>query len=301
MDLDALAAFLRNRRDRVRPGDVGLPAGPRRRVPGLRRDEVAQLAGASTDYYTQLERGAAQPSEQMLAALSRALRLSNDERDYLFRLAGRSLPSASGPAAHVQPGMLDLLDRLGGTPAMVITDLHVTLVQNPLARVLLGPPVRTAGPRASFLYRWFTEPDSRGIYPEAEHEHHSQTFVADLRAVAGRRGRDPDVAGMVANLLRYSEEFGRLWERHDVAVRRQDRKRIVHPRLGVLDLNCLNLVSEDGLQRLLWFTAPPGTEAVEQLELLSVIGLQDLGPDPEPDPVAPAAPGEKGRPEHGGR
>jgi transcriptional regulator with XRE-family HTH domain len=291
MDLDALAAFLRNRRDRVRPRDVGLPTGSRRRVPGLRRDEVAHLAGASTDYYTQLERGAAQPSGQMLAALSRALRLTHDERDYLFRLAGRPLPAAAGPAAHVQPGMLDLLDRLEGTPAMVITDLHVTLVQNPLARALLGPPVEAKGLRASFLYRWFTEPDSRRVYPEAEHEHHSQAFVADLRAVAGRRGRDQDVAGLVGNLLRYSEEFTRLWERHDVAVRRGDRKRIVHPQLGVLDLNCLTLVSEDGLQRLLWFTAPPGTEAVDQLDLLSVIGLQDLAPDG----AAPASGAPAGR------
>lgn len=271
-----MGAFLRNRRDRVRPQDAGLPLGPRRRVPGLRRDEVANLAGASTDYYTQLERGTAQPSEQMLAALARALRLNHDERDYLFRLAGRPLPPA---AAHVQPGMLDLLDRLGTTPAMVITDLHVTLVQNPLARALLGPPVQATGPRASFLHRWFTEPDSRRIYPEAEHAHHSRAFVADLRAVVGRRGRDSDAAAVVDNLLRYSEEFTRLWEQQDVAVRRRDRKRIVHPQLGVLDLNCLTLLSEDGQQRLLWFTAPPGTEAVEKLELLTVIGLQNLHPE----------------------
>ncbi|WP_093787289.1 helix-turn-helix domain-containing protein [Actinacidiphila guanduensis] len=279
MDLDAMAAFLRNRRDRVRPADVGLPTGPRRRVPGLRRDEVAQLAGASTDYYTQLERGTAQPSEQMLAALARALRLGHDERDYLFRQAGRPLPPTSGAAAHVQPGMLDLLDRLESTPAMVITDLHVTLVQNPLARALLGPPIEAKGLRASFLYRWFTEPDARLIYPEAEHTHHSRVFVADLRSVVGRRGSDPDVRSVVTNLLRYSAEFAALWQQQDVAVRREDRKRIIHPQLGVLDLNCLNLVSEDGHQRFLWFTAPPGTEAVEQLELLSVIGLQHMAPD----------------------
>ncbi|MEU3985382.1 helix-turn-helix domain-containing protein [Streptomyces sp. NPDC026672] len=284
MDLNALAVFLRNRRDRVRPRDVGLVAGSRRRVPGLRRDEVAHLAGASTDYYTQLERGLAQPSEQMLAALSRALRLTHDERDYLFRLAGRPLPSATGAAAHVQPGMLDLLDRLGTTPAMVITDLHVTLVQNPLARALLGPLTEDRGPRASFLYRWFTEPDCRRIYPDTEHAHHARVLVADLRTVVGRRGHDADVTALVGNLLRYSEEFARLWEQQEVAVRRRDRKRIVHPQLGLLDLNCLTLVSEDEQQRLLWFTAPPGTEAVEQLELLSVIGLQDLDLDPDHDP-----------------
>jgi len=282
MDLDALGSFLRRRRDRVRPEDVGLPVGRRRRVPGLRRDEVALLAGASTDYYIQLERGDAQPSEQMLAALSRALRLSNDERDYLFQLAGRPLPSASGPAAHVAPAMLDLLDRMETTPAMVITDLHVTLIQNPLARALLGAPVAASGPRASFLYRWFTEPEARRIYPGSEHDHHTRALVADLRAVVGRLGQDSDVRSIVDNLLRYSEEFAELWEQQDVAVRRTDRKRIVCPGLGVLDLNCLALHSEDGRQRLLWFTAPPGTEAVEQLELLSVIGLQKFAPASTP-------------------
>jgi len=277
-----MGTFLRSRRERVRPSDVGLPTGPRRRVPGLRRDEVAQLAGASTDYYIQLERGEAQPSEQMLAALARALRLTGDERDHLFRLAGRPTPSPTGPAAHVQPAMLDLLDRLVGTPAQVITDLHVVLVQNPLARALIGTAPASRGLRASFVYRWFTEPESRGLYPPDDHEHHSRVFVADLRSVVGRRGHDADVADIVTRLLRYSPEFAALWERHDVAVRRNDRKRIVHPTLGILDLNCLNLHSEDGQQRLLWFTPPPGTDAAERLALLSVIGLQDLEPDAAP-------------------
>src|ERR1051325_9907791 len=91
-----LGSFLRSRRERIRPAEVGLPVGPRRRVPGLRRDEVAQLAGASVDYYIELERGGAQPSEQMLAALARALRLSRDERDHLYHLAGRPVPAAGG-------------------------------------------------------------------------------------------------------------------------------------------------------------------------------------------------------------
>lgn len=282
MDLAALGSFLRNRRDRVRPQDVGLLAGPRRRVPGLRRDEVAHLASASTDYYTQLERGTAQPSEQMLAAIARALRLSNDERDYLFRLAGRPLPSASGLSAHIQPGLLDLLDRLDTTPAMVITDLHMTLVQNPLAQALLGAPPEARGMEASFVCRWFTESDCRQIYPLEDHDHHSRVFVADLRAVVGRRGEDPDVSAMITSLLERSDEFTEIWERQDVAVRRNDRKRIVHPQLGILELNCLNLFSEDARQRLLWFTAPAGSDVGEQLQLLSVIGVQELAPAAPP-------------------
>lgn len=183
-----LGAFLRSRRERIRPEDVGLIAGPRRRVPGLRRDEVAQLAGASVDYYNEIERGAgSQPSEQMLAALARALRLTSDERDYLYRLADRPLPAHGGPESHVHPGMMDLLTRLTTTPAQVVTDLHVTLVQNPLAVALLGDQSVFRGKNASFVHRWFTDADARRIYPEADHDTQSRRFVADLRAAAARR------------------------------------------------------------------------------------------------------------------
>ncbi|MEU3255537.1 helix-turn-helix domain-containing protein [Streptomyces sp. NPDC006997] len=277
MNLPELGAFLKSRRDRVRPSDVGLPAGPRRRVPGLRRDEVAMLAGASTDYYIEIERGEAQPSEQMLAALARALRLTGDERDHVFYLADRPLPPTGGPAAHVHPGMLDLLDRLATTPAQVITDLHVTLVQNRLAVALLGRAEAATGPQASYVYQWFTDPRARGLYPEADHDYHSRAFVADLRAAVARRGpRDQDSSTLVAELERRSDDFVRLWAEREVAVRRTDRKRIVHPSLGVLELNCLNLFSEDGRQRLLWFSPAPGTGAGEKLELLTVLGSQDL-------------------------
>ncbi|NRN70653.1 Transcriptional regulator [Kibdelosporangium sp. 4NS15] len=282
MNLTELGAFLKSRRDRIRPATVGLPHGPRRRVPGLRRDEVAQLAGASVDYYIELERGSgAQPSEQMLAALARALRLSLDERDHLYHLAGRPLPRPGSAATHVHPGMLDLLSRLTTTPAQVITDLHVTLVQNPLAVALCGAPPATTGMRASLVYRWFAEPATRSMYPDADHAYHSRTFVADLRAAVARRGGDDQEANaLVAELLRQSPEFTELWEEHHVAVRRSDRKRIVHPSLGVIEVNCLSLFTEDGRQRLLWFTPVVGTDSVEQLELLAVLGTQDLTVEP---------------------
>ncbi|MEU6671976.1 helix-turn-helix transcriptional regulator [Streptomyces sp. NPDC046727] len=281
MNHSELAAFLKSRRDRVRPADAGLPVGPRRRVPGLRREEVAQLAGLSADYYTELERGrGAQPSAQVLAALARALRLSGDERDHLFHLADRPLPAAAhGATAHAQPALLGLLDRLTTTPARVITDLHETLVQNPLAVALLGPAPVGRGLEASFAYRWFTDPAARALHPAEDHPHHSRVFTADLRAVAARRAKDPDVTRLVTALLRRSEEFTALWEQRDVALRRTDHKRIVHPSLGVIELDCHNLFSEDGRQRLLWFSAPPGTEGAAQLELLSVIGTQDMQPD----------------------
>ncbi|ARQ70607.1 helix-turn-helix transcriptional regulator [Streptomyces marincola] len=282
MNLPELGAFLRTRRDRIRPAEVGLPHGPRRRVPGLRREEVAQLAGLSADYYTELERSSAkngvQPSTQTLAALARALRLNADERDHLFHLAERPIPpSAHGPSTHVQPALLGLMDRLSNTPARVITDLHETLVENDLALTLLGKSPAHRGPAASFVYRWFTDPQARERYPSEDHPHHSRVFVTDLRAAAARRGRDAEVTRMIAVLRRRSQEFAALWDTHDVAVRRMAHKKIVHPALGIIELDCYNLLSEDGRQRLLWFTAPPGSLGAEQLELLSVIGTEDLG------------------------
>ncbi|MFF1279077.1 helix-turn-helix transcriptional regulator [Streptomyces marokkonensis] len=273
-----LGAFLRSRRDRIRPADVGLPAGPRRRVPGLRRDEVAQLAGASVDYYNELERGAgSQPSEQMIAALARALRLTADECAYLYHLAGRPVPVPGGAASHVHPGMLDLLQRMPSTPAQVITDLHVTLVQNPLAVALLGDHSGYRGARASFVHRWFTEPGARLMYPEADHATQSRAFVADLRAAAARRNaRDVEVTSMICTLRDTSAEFAALWAEHDVAFRRDDRKRIRHPALGVVEVNCLNLFSEDGRQRLLWFTPALSTDSADLLDLLAVLGTQDV-------------------------
>jgi hypothetical protein len=177
--------------------------------------------------------------------------------------------------------MLDLLDRLVDTPARVITDLHVVLVQNRLAEALLGPVPPGVGPRAGFVYRWFTDPAARALYPPEDHDRHARTFVADLRAAMARRGRgDEEANGMIAELLGRSEEFAVLWQAHDVAVRRMDTKRIVHAQLGIIDVNCLNLLTEDGSQRLLWFSPVPGTDAVEKLELLSVLGTQDLAADP---------------------
>jgi transcriptional regulator with XRE-family HTH domain len=280
VDPAELGSFLASRRARVRPADVGLPAGSRRRVPGLRRDEVARLAGASVEYYTELEQGKARhPSPQVLAALARALRLGADERDHLFLLAGHAPPSAGG-TTHVQPAMLALLDRLGTTPARVITDLDVTLAQNDLAEALLGDGGPRTWPAASFVHRWFTDPAARTIHPAEDHPRHSREMVADLRAAVARRGRDDEADDLVTRLRAASAEFCSLWDSGDVAVRRSVRKRIVHPSLGVVELDCQRLVSDDGRQRLLFFTAPPGSHAAGQLELLSVVGRQEMGTTP---------------------
>jgi transcriptional regulator with XRE-family HTH domain len=278
VDLVEMGTYLASRRARVRPVDVGLTAGPRRRVPGLRREEVAMLAGVSVDYYTELERGrGVHPSAQVLVALTRALRLDRDERDHLFHLADQPLPTRGAGAVHVEPAMLALLDRLDSTPARIITDLDETVAQNRLAQALLGDaPER--GPEASFVLRWFTDPAARLIYPVDDHARHSREFVADLRATFARRGQDGEVTDLVERLKVESGEFTELWDARDVAVRRSVRKRIVHPVLGVVEIDCQRLMSEDGRQRLLFFTAPVGSDAVGQLELLAVIGNQALDP-----------------------
>ncbi|AWS43003.1 helix-turn-helix transcriptional regulator [Streptosporangium sp. 'caverna'] len=277
MDKEQLADFLRRRREALQPGDVGLPKGLRRRATGLRREEVSALAQMSTDYYNRLEQQrSTQPSPQILTALAHALRLTTDERDHLFRLAGHTAPPRHTPSEHVSPGLLRILDRLDDTPAQVISDLGEIFSQNRLAIALLGDHTHFTGPERSFIWRWFTDPSAREIYPPADHDHHSRVQVADLRSAVGRRGRDFRADALVSDLRSASEEFATLWDAHKVAVRRSDHKRIAHPLLGIVELDCQILVAENEAQRLLIFTAPVGSEGAQQLQLLSVLGIQDF-------------------------
>ena len=183
MDRAALADFLRRHRETLRPEDVGLPPGARRRAPGLRREEVALLAAMSTDYYTRLEqRRGPQPSEQMLASLARALRLTADERDYLYRVAGHNTPDRISGAGHVSPALQRVLDRLEDTPALVLSSLGETLVQNRMAVALLGDRSGYTGLERSEYYRWFAHPESaRAMYPEDDRDRQSRAQVASLR------------------------------------------------------------------------------------------------------------------------
>ncbi|TVT59480.1 helix-turn-helix domain-containing protein [Amycolatopsis rhizosphaerae] len=268
-----LADFLRRSRHRVRPQDVGLPAGPRRRTPGLRREEVVTLAGMSADYYIRLEQGRGpQPSPQLLAALARALRLSADERDHLYLLAGHQPPPAATDSEHVAPGLLHLLDQLPATPAQVLGDLGDVLAQNEVAGALLGGVCTVSENGRNVVWRWFTDPAVRAAYPEEEHEYQSRLHVADLRAAVARRGRDATAERLVARLTAASEEFAALWERHEVAVRRHNRVRILHALIGPVDLDCQTLFAPEGDQRLVLYTPPPGSDTAERLALLRVVG-----------------------------
>jgi transcriptional regulator with XRE-family HTH domain len=267
VDGNELGSFLKTRRAKVSPATVNLPAGGRRRVPGLRRDEVARLAGISIDYYTEIEQGrATHPSPQVLAALSRCLRLDYDEQAYLYGLAECAMPPVADPRA--SSSLLDLLNRLADTPAMIVTDLYQVLVQNPLAEALLGDQTQWAN---GFAYQWFTNPDVRRIYPGQDHDHHSAIFVADLRiAVISRRG-DVESAELVARLTELSNEFAGLWRRGDVPVRHRVRRRILHPSLGEVDLRCDRVFSSDERQRLLWFSADDESVGQAKLESLKLV------------------------------
>src|SRR5487761_809709 len=189
MDRKAMADFLRRHREALQPADVGIPVTARRRTPGLRREEVAALAAMSADYYTRLEqRRGPQPSEQMLASLARALRLTSDERDYLFQLAGHNPPAPVSAATHVAPALLRVLDRLSDTPALILSSLGETLVQNQLAGALFGDKSGYTGLARSEIYRWFTDPAERLRYPGHDRARQSRAQVANLRSANGSMG-----------------------------------------------------------------------------------------------------------------
>jgi transcriptional regulator with XRE-family HTH domain len=273
MDRDGLADFLRHRRQALRPEDVGLGPGRRRRTPGLRREEVAAIAHMSTDFYTRLEqRRGSRPSQQTIGALARALRLSLDERDHLLQLAGHTAPPRTRRSDHVSPALLRVLDGLD-TPAQVVSDLGVTLEQNPLAEALLGPQTSYSGLARSMFYRWFTDPEERRRFPVEDHGLHSRHYAALLR---GAQSRDPDDqdARELVGALRHSPEFTQLWNEHEVALPAEAHKRIAHPTIGLIELDCLILTADNQTERLVIFTATPGSEDAERLALLRVIGTE---------------------------
>jgi len=258
---------------------VALTAARRRRTPGLRREEVAALAGMSVDYYTRLEQSRGpHPSRQMLGALARALRLTGDERDHLFHLAGEEPPRDGTVSAHVRPGLLLVLDRLYDIPAMVVTDYGEVLAQNAMSAALSGEALARPPRERNFLRRWFTDPASRELFPPEDRAEHARAHVANLRAVAAARPADRTVAALVTELRASSEEFETLWSAHEVAVRRTSTKRFLHPLVGLLELDCETLPSPAHHQLLIIHTARPGTDSHDRLQLLRVVGLQDMTP-----------------------
>lgn len=278
MDRAELAAVLRTARSRVKPADVGLPAGPRRQVPGLRREEVAQLSGVGIDYVVRLEQGRGpRPSPQVLSALARALRLGEDDRDTLFRLAGSVPPQAGRVPTQVRPSVLRLLDRMSDLPAVLLSAKSDVLAWNPLATALFGdfselPPARRNLIRQRFLGtgigRITLSPDSDS----------AADCVGCLRTAQARYPDDPDLARLIADLRTGSTRFDTLWRAGRSGRLRAGSTTIRHAELGQLTLDCDVLLVPESDQTVLVYSAAPRTPSASALELLRVTGLEQFRP-----------------------
>jgi MmyB-like transcription regulator ligand binding domain/Helix-turn-helix domain len=276
MNRGELATFLRNRRARLRPPDVGLPEGPGRRTPGLRRQEVAQLAGMSIDYYIRLEQARGpHPSKQVLAALGRALLLTTDERAYLFHLAGEAPPPDAGPSRDIPPAILSLLDALTDTPAYVMDAKYDILAWNHLATHFIGT-LANMPERDRNTIRWtFTSTESTMHWDDPDSVEFARASVADLRAAAARYPGDRGIHELVTELLAASPRFAAMWAEHEVAVRRSVTKRIDHPLVGRIEVGCQVLHIPDTDQRLVLYVATPGTPFHEALQKLRALDTDE--------------------------
>ncbi|WP_026401449.1 helix-turn-helix transcriptional regulator [Actinomadura rifamycini] len=263
--MDDLAGFLRTRRARVAPDTVGIPVDGRRRVEGLRREEVAHLSGVSVDYYVRLEQGrATQPSEQVVDALARVLGLDETERGHLPRLARQRRRRARVPAGRPRPETLRVLDLVAGAPAMILDHRLDVLAGNRLARLLYGRPM----PGVNTARHIFLEEAERGLY--AEWERCTLDVVGHLRLAAGKYPDDSRLASLIGELAMGSERFRRLWARADVRARTHGRKSFRHPLVGPLELTQENFALPDGSGlELIVLSAAPGSPAEDGLRLLA--------------------------------
>jgi transcriptional regulator with XRE-family HTH domain len=280
VDKRELGAFLRSRRERINPTEVGLPVGPRRRTPGLRRDEVAHLAFISTEYYTRLEQARApHPSREVLEGLSRALRLPDAERAHLYQLAGVVPQRPVGPPRAVRQSILDLLHRLPQAAAIVVSATNEVLAWNDLACALMEDFSALGRRDRNLIRRAFLGPDGPGgrrLYGVSDVDEFARTSAKHLRAAVARYPDDPETKELVDELLAGSEEFVRLWESHDIVDRPVLCKTFVHPVVGPVSVNCDALDIADRDQRLVIYTAEPGSPSEEALRLLAVLGTQRM-------------------------
>ncbi|HEV7760906.1 MAG TPA: helix-turn-helix transcriptional regulator [Acidimicrobiales bacterium] len=266
---DELATFLRSRRARLRPPDVGLPDGPRRRTPGLRRQEVAELAGMSVDYYVRLEQARGpRPSRQLLGALGRALMLTGDERAYLFHLAGEAAPASGGPTREVRVALRSLLATMNDIPAYVMDAKYDVLAWNHLATFFIGDLEQVPAEDRNVLRWMFTAPRDDTYWDDKDALAFARSSVADLRAAAARYPGDRGIHDLVTEMLGTSPRFAALWAEHEVAVRRSVRKTISHPAVGPIEIDCQVLHIPDTDQRLVVYVAAPGSPGTEALRTL---------------------------------
>lgn len=274
MDPVELGAFLRSRRERLRPEDVGMASGSRRRTPGLRREEVAVIAHISTEYYVRLEQGRApRPSGDVLAAVASALRLTDGESDHLHLLAGTAPVRTRLHRRDVRPSILTLLERVPATAGFVLSAAFEVLACNSLAAALmedfslLEPDQRNLARRA-FLHPSADDPVLYGVTDLAMFRQH---VVMELHGALGRYPADPVVRRLVDDLRRGSDDFARLWARRDVRPPEMLTKTFRHPVVGEVTVDCDTMALSDRDQYLVLYTARPGSRDAEALALLDVV------------------------------
>ncbi|WP_078900035.1 helix-turn-helix transcriptional regulator [Streptomyces sp. SBT349] len=278
-----LGRALRCWRDRTAPAAVGMPAGGTRRAAGLRREELAQLAGLSVDYVVRLEQGrATSPSAQVLSALARALRLSQAEREHLYLLAGQAVPGPGKVPTHIPPSVRRLLDQLDGTPLIVCDASWNRILWNPLWAALFGDVSAWRGRERNVAWRLFTGLPSRVDYTSEQESRFTTVLVADLRAATARYPADTGLRSLIRDLRAVSTDFARLWDTGVVGVHGSHSKTFDHPDVGALTLDCDTLTAPGSDLRIMVFTAAPGSTDADRLKLLNVIGTQALTEDGPP-------------------
>jgi transcriptional regulator with XRE-family HTH domain len=285
--MSEFATVLRAWRERVSPAEVGLPAGTGRRTAGLRREELAALAGISVDYIVRLEQGrATSPSPQLLGALALALRLPDAERDHLYRVAGAAPPSRALVPRHITPGVQRIVDRLGDVPLAVFSAVHDILLWNRLWAALTGDPSTRTGIERNLVWRHFTSGHDGVEYDDQHEEEFSRDLVADVRSALGRYPGDPSLGHLVSRLRAASPDFERRWAEANVAEHRSSRKTVTGTPVGPITVDCDVLTVPGSDLRIVVYTAVPGSVDEDKLSLLRVAGLQSMTSPEEPAEVA---------------
>ena len=267
--------FLMTRRARIKPAEVSLPSGPRRRVPGLRREEVAQLAGVSTEYYTQIERGnVTGVSDEVLHAVARALQLTDDETVHFFDLARAAITTRGatrikrGSGQTIPDGLQALIDSMTTSPAIVMNGSLDILAANPLGRALYAPVFDRATGTPNLARFIFFDTFSEEAFPQWKRM--ADEAVALLQAEAARSPHSAGITQIVGELATRSEEFRTRWAAHNVTAHRHGAKQFRHAEFGELTLtyNVLAVVAAPGLS-VVGYTAEPGSPSAEALRILA--------------------------------
>lgn len=282
-DEASLGATIRAWRDRLTPAEAGLPTGRVRRAAGLRREELSELAGISVDYIVRLEQGrASTPSAQIVSALARALRLSRDERDHLYRLAGLQPPGDGTITDHIPPGMQRVLTRLGETPVAVFAADWRLVWWNRSWAALLGDPSALAPEDRSLVRSRFPVAGDRGrlaAWPviSENREASDRAVLADLRRASARYPGDARLAALIRRTIDGNPHFARLWHDGSVGAHVEDRKTIRHPGVGEITVDCDVLSDSDTDLKIVIYTVAPGSEDETKLALTRVAGAQSVG------------------------